>query len=102
METRMRGFGAEVDRAICPSTVTNSGPLRKPADRHSICTIKLGTLCYNTFYSYFFELKMCYDILMVCTPARVGQPYNDTWRISRTYQSFSLRVCRREKTQDHS
>ena len=22
METRMRGFGAEVDRAICPSTVT--------------------------------------------------------------------------------
>jgi len=39
VETRMRGFGAEVDRAICPSTVTNSGPLRKPADKHSIYTL---------------------------------------------------------------
>ena len=38
METRMRGFGAEVDRAVCPSTVTNSSPPRKPADKHSIYT----------------------------------------------------------------
>ena len=40
MATRTRGFEAEVDGAIYSSTVTHSGPLREPADKHSICTIK--------------------------------------------------------------
>jgi len=44
VETRMRGFGAEVDRAICPSTVTNSGRFREPADKHSIYTLTFGQI----------------------------------------------------------
>ena len=43
----LRGLGGSdpawlpgVDGAIYPSTVTNSGPLREPADTHSIYAIK--------------------------------------------------------------
>jgi hypothetical protein len=40
VKTRTRGSEAEVDGAIYPSTVTNSGPLRESADKHSIYAIK--------------------------------------------------------------
>src|SRR5215831_20986831 len=41
-KARTRGSEAEVDGAIYPSTVTNSGPLREPADKHSIYTSNAG------------------------------------------------------------
>jgi hypothetical protein len=61
VETRMRGFGAEVDRAICPSTVTNSGPLREPADKHSIYLDKYLSearfrVVWEEVYQYIREL----------------------------------------------
>jgi hypothetical protein len=37
------GFEAEVEGAIRPSTVTNSGPLRKPVDKHSIYTMNISS-----------------------------------------------------------
>jgi hypothetical protein len=41
-KVRTRGSEAEVDGAISPSTVTNSGLLREPADKQSIYAIKQG------------------------------------------------------------
>src|SRR4030095_16345055 len=46
---RMRGFGAEVDRAICPSTVTNSDPFRKSMDKHSIYPLPWRSLACSVY-----------------------------------------------------
>ena len=76
METRMRGFGAEVDRAICPSTVTGHscavGCVRIGAfhKRNSRSTWGSSSL-YTTFES---AVKCCWARSLSCSFQKTPDP----------------------------